>query len=139
MTEPADPHVIPCVGGVVKDANARLLLVKRGKEPAKGRWSVPGGRVEAGESDAEATAREVLEETGVRVRVGDLVGTVERDAPGGGVYLIRDYACVAHADDVGSVQAGDDADDAAWFTPDEVRGLDISPGLVEALSEWGVM
>jgi ADP-ribose pyrophosphatase YjhB (NUDIX family) len=139
MTEPPEQHMIPCVGGVVKDADARLLLVKRGQEPAKGRWSVPGGRVEAGESDAEATAREVLEETGVRVRVGRLVGAVERDAPGGGVYLINDYACEVHVDDVGAVQAGDDADDAGWFTPDEVRALDTSPGLVEALTEWGVL
>jgi 8-oxo-dGTP diphosphatase len=131
--------MIDCVGGIVKDAAARLLLVKRGQEPAKGRWSVPGGRVEAGESDADATAREVLEETGVRVRVGRLVGTVERDAPGGGVYLIRDYLCEAYVDDVDSVRAGDDADDAGWFTPDEVRALDTSPGLVEALTEWGML
>ena len=88
---------IPCVGGIVVDdrpgAPWRLLLVRRGQEPAKGTWSVPGGRVEPGESDESATAREVLEETGLRVDVGRLVGTVERDAPGGGVYVIRDYAC----------------------------------------------
>jgi 8-oxo-dGTP diphosphatase len=138
MTQ-AEQHMIPCVGGVVEDAEGRLLLVKRGQEPAKGRWSVPGGRVEAGESDVVATAREVLEETGVRVRVGRLVGTVERDAPGGGVYLIHDYVCEAYVEDVDAVRAGDDADDAGWFTPDEVRALDTSPGLVEALTEWGVL
>jgi 8-oxo-dGTP diphosphatase len=136
---PAEQRTIPCVGGVVADAEGRLLLVKRGQEPAKGCWSVPGGRVEAGESDAAATAREVLEETEVRVRVGRLAGTVERDAPGGGVYLINDYVCEAYVEDVGAVRAGDDADDAGWFTPDEVRALDTSPGLVEALTEWGVL
>jgi 8-oxo-dGTP diphosphatase len=139
VTEPAEQRTIPCVGGIVEDGDGRLLLVKRGQEPAKGRWSVPGGRVEVGESDVEATAREVLEETGVRVRVGRLVGTVERDAPAGGVYVINDYVCEVCVDGAGTVRAGDDADDAGWFTPDEVRALDTSPGLVVALTEWGVL
>jgi 8-oxo-dGTP diphosphatase len=129
---------IDCVGGIVVDDRSRLLLVLRGQEPARGTWSVPGGRVETGESDATATAREVLEETGLRVRVGQLAGTVERDAPGGGVYVIRDYLCEL-VGDPGPVRAGDDADDAAWFSPAEVRDLDTSPGLVQALGEWGVL
>lgn len=131
---------IDCVGGIVTDGRSRLLLVRRGQEPARGTWSVPGGRVEAGESDAKATAREVLEETSLRVRVGDLAGHVERDAPGGGTYVIRDYHCVLELDaDVAAVRAGDDADDARWFTHGEVRALDTSPGLVEAFEEWGVL
>ena len=144
MTQPRTPADggarIPCVGGVVHDARGRLLLVRRGQEPAKGSWSVPGGRVEAGESDAAATAREVLEETGLAVTVGALAGTVERDAPGGGVYVIRDFVCAPVGDAVvDAVRAGDDADDARWFTPDEVRVLDTSPGLVESLEAWGVL
>ncbi|CAN5598990.1 NUDIX domain-containing protein [soil metagenome] len=130
---------IPCVGGIVR-YGGRLLLVRRGQEPARGTWSVPGGRVEAGESHEQATAREVLEETGLRVVVGDLVGTVERDAPSGGVYVIDDYACVpADGADPDDVHAGDDADDARWFTEEEVRRLDCSPGLVDALTSWGVL
>jgi 8-oxo-dGTP diphosphatase len=131
---------IDCVGGIVVDTDGRLLLVRRGLEPAKGRWSVPGGRVEPGESDAEATAREVLEETALVVEVGTLAGGVERDAPGGGVYVIRDYVCrPTRGADPSAVRAGDDADEAAWFTPDEVRRLDTSPGLVDALVDWGVL
>lgn len=92
------------------------------------------------ESDADAVAREVLEETALRVTVGELVATIERDAPDGSVYAIADYRC-ALASGVASdeVHAGDDAIDAAWFTPAQVRDLTCSPGLVEALEEWQVL
>lgn len=143
VVPPANGDRIPCVGGIVVDDRPdgrRLLLVRRGQEPAKGTWSVPGGRVEPGESDAEATVREVLEETGLHVRAGRLVGSVERDAPNGGVYVVRDLECrLAPGADATAVRAGDDADDAAWFTPQQIRELDCSPGLVEALTGWGVL
>jgi ADP-ribose pyrophosphatase YjhB (NUDIX family) len=135
---------IDCVGGIVLDESpagaVRLLLVRRGQEPAKGSWSVPGGRVEPGESDETATAREVLEETALRVSVGRLVGTVERDGPGGVVYVIRDYLCRPESGaDLDAVRAGDDADDVGWFTRDQVAELTCSPGLVEALVGWQVL
>ncbi|NUR09921.1 MAG: NUDIX domain-containing protein [Nocardioidaceae bacterium] len=131
---------IDCVGGIVLDGSGRLLLVRRGREPAKGRWSIPGGRVEPGESDVEATTREVLEETALPVDVGTLAGSVERDAPGGAVYVIRDYRCtLGSGADPAAVRAGDDAADADWFSPEQVRVLDTSPGLVESLTEWGVL
>lgn len=131
---------IACVGAIVVGRDGRLLLVRRGQEPAKGTWSVPGGRVEAGEAASVATAREVFEETGLRVEVGRLVGTVERAAPGGGVYVIRDYLCrLAPGTDRDAVRAGDDADDAAWFTHAQIAALDTSPGLVDALTGWGIL
>ncbi|HEX5770213.1 MAG TPA: NUDIX domain-containing protein [Nocardioidaceae bacterium] len=131
---------VPCVGGIVVDDAGRILLVRRGQEPARGRWSVPGGRVEAGEDDPTATAREVLEETGLAVSVAELVGTVERDAPDGSIYAISDYRCTpSPGADPALVVAGDDADEVGWFTPEQVRELDTAPGLVEALEDWGVL
>ena len=69
----ASPVRVPCVGAVVVH-DGQLLLVRRGQEPGKGLWSVPGGRVEAGESLAEACVREVREETGLDVVAGEVVG-----------------------------------------------------------------
>ena len=103
-------------------------------------WSVPGGRVEPDESNESATAREVLEETALRVDVGPLVGTVERDALGGGVYVINDHLCApAPGADPAAVRAGDDADAVAWYTADEIGRLDCVPGLVDALESWGIL
>jgi ADP-ribose pyrophosphatase YjhB (NUDIX family) len=131
---------VDCVGGIVIDGLGRFLLIRRGREPDKGRWSIPGGKVEPGETDAQATAREVLEETGLAVEVGGLVGAVERDGPAGVVYDIRDYACtVAEGADPVAVRAGDDADDAGWFTAEEMRGLGCSALLLEAFEEWGLL
>ncbi len=129
---------IPCVGAIVHDPAGRLLLVRRGHEPARGSWSLPGGRVEPGESPPAAVVREVLEETGLVVVVLALVGAVERAAPGGGVYVIEDHACRPVG---GELRAGDDADDVAWFDAealDAVRG-ELSPGLLEVLGQWSVL
>ncbi len=68
--------VIPCVGAVVIDGQGRLLMIKRGHEPGAGLWSIPGGRIEPGETDAAALAREMLEETSLSVQVGRLLGRV---------------------------------------------------------------
>lgn len=137
--QPTPGPRVDCVGGIVRH-DGRLLLVRRGQEPAIGTWSLPGGRVEHGESDAAATAREVLEETGLVVDVGRLVGTVEREAPAGGVYVIRDYLCRPGAGaDPSDVRAGDDAADVGWFPVTGLDVLDTSPGLLEALRGWGVV
>jgi ADP-ribose pyrophosphatase YjhB (NUDIX family) len=131
---------IECVGAVVLDDTGRLLLVRRGREPGAGLWSIPGGKVEPGESRAEAVVRELAEETGLRVVVGEPVGTVERPAPGDDVFVIHDYrAAVEPGTDPGAARAGDDAAEVGWFTPQQVRAADCVHGLVEALTEWGVL
>lgn len=129
-------NTIPCVGAVVRDEKARILLVRRGRAPGEGLWSIPGGRVEAGESDAEAVIREVKEETGLVVDVGRFAGRVTRDGPGGVVFDIADYECRAVG---GVLAAGDDAADVRWVAPEELRTLPTSEGLVEALTEWGFL
>ncbi|MGW4424159.1 NUDIX domain-containing protein [Streptosporangium sp. NPDC004631] len=127
---------VNCVGAIVRDGEGRMLLVLRGHPPGRGLWSVPGGRVEPGESDAEAVVREVLEETGLTVAAGRLAGAVERPGPGGAVYEIRDYLAEVSG---GTLAAGDDAADAGWFGEDELARLPLSPGLLDALTEWGVI
>ncbi|MBA2465596.1 MAG: NUDIX domain-containing protein [Nocardioidaceae bacterium] len=116
-------------------------MIRRGTEPDRGRWSLPGGRVETGETDEEATVREVLEETGLDVEVvGAAVGGVELPLPSGAVAAVVDFVCRPAADaDLDAVRAGDDADDARWFTPAEVLELDCSPGLVDTLDDWGFL
>lgn len=132
---------IPCVGGIVVDSG-RILLVQRGQQPSLGLWSIPGGRLEPGETTEEGCAREVLEETGLRVEVGALVGTVERDAPAGGVYVIDDHVCTPAPGDQ-AVVSGDDAADARWFDRAELEALDASglmaPGVLHALTDWRIL
>src|SRR3954469_13983254 len=96
---------VRCVGAIVHDAGGRLLVSRRGHPPGEGLWSLPGGRVEAGESDAAAVAREVAEETGLRVDAGRLVGRVERPGASGVTYDIYDYAATVTG---GTLVAGDD-------------------------------
>ncbi|MGC5014733.1 NUDIX hydrolase [Streptosporangium sp. DT93] len=127
---------VNCVGAIVVDGSGRMLLVRRGRPPGEGLWSIPGGRVEPGESDPEAVTREVLEETGLSVVPGPLAGTVDRPGPGGAVYEIRDYLAEVTG---GALAAGDDAADARWFTPAELASLPLVPGLMDALTGWGVI
>lgn len=118
------------------DDSGRLLLVRRGHPPGEGLWSLPGGRVEAGETDAAAVRREVREETGLLVEDGPLVGAVDRPAPGGSVYAIRDYRATVVG---GTLSPGDDAADARWCTPDDLVRLPLTDGLLAVLVDWGVV
>ena len=128
--------VIPCVGAVVTDGQGRLLMIKRGHEPGAGLWSIPGGRIEPGETDAEALVREMLEETGLAVEVGPLIGSVQRPGLDGAVIDIRDYAATVTG---GTLCPGDDAAEARWVAVSELPWMPIAEGLVEALTSWGVL
>lgn len=131
---------IPCVGAVIKDDAGRLLLIKRGHEPAAGLWSIPGGRIEAGESDAAALVREVREETGLEVAAGRLLGAVQRPGLAGAVVDIRDYLAEVTG---GELAAGDDAADARWVPAAQLALMDargeLTSGLTQALAAWGVL
>jgi len=120
----------------VADGEGRLLMIKRGHEPGAGLWSIPGGRIEPGETDAEALAREMTEETGLTVQVGRLIGRVRRPGLNGAVIDIRDYAATVTG---GTLRAGDDAADARWVAPGELATLEITDGLIDALTDWGIL
>jgi mutator protein MutT len=112
----------PVVGvGAVVVRDGKALIVRRGHEPRKGEWSLPGGRVELGESLEEATRREIREETGLEVDVGPLVEAFDRvhrlDGRIRYHFVILDYLCVPRA---GEARAGDDAEDVAWVTAEEL-------------------
>ena len=119
---------VPCVGAVIADADGRLVLVRRANPPHAGLWSLPGGRVERGETREQAVVREVAEETGLRVHVERRVGRVSI-----GDYDVVDFACRIVG---GSLVAGSDAADAAVADP---RTLDCTSGLVDILTGWGVL
>ena len=107
------------VGAVVVDEQGRVLLVQRGREPSKGKWSLPGGVLELGESLGDGVAREVLEETGLMVEAVELVELIDRvvkqpAADGGRIryhYVIADYLCRVIG---GELRAASDADAARW-------------------------
>ena len=127
---------VHCAGGVVRDTAGRLLLVRRGHAPSVGLWSLPGGRVEVGETAAAAAAREVREETGLVVAVGALLGRTELAGPSGSTYVVDDFVCTPVG---GTLEAGSDATNVRWFSVAEIRTLDCTPRLVETLEGWGAL
>jgi 8-oxo-dGTP diphosphatase len=123
------------VGAVVVDHD-RLLLVKRARGWASGRWAVPGGKVELGESLAEALTRELREETGLDGVCGPLVGWAEIVEPEAH-FVILDFevTLVTDRDPI----AGDDAAEVRWVDLPDVAELDLVDGLAELLHDAGII
>jgi len=104
-------------------------MVKRGRPPGKDYWSLPGGKVENGETVEQTASREVLEETGLTVQLLGLIG----------VFTVAstevDYriSCFAAMSDAGAIKPGDDAADAAWFSLVGLETLKLAPNTLEAI------
>lgn len=127
---------IVAVGGVVVH-DGRVLLVRRGQPPLEGRWSIPGGILELGETIAGAIGRELREETGVTVRVLGLIEIYEkvlRDSDNRAQYhfVILDYLCEFVE---GEAQAGGDVTDAAWVTDEELENLQLTSAALRVVKK----
>jgi 8-oxo-dGTP diphosphatase len=107
-----------------RDRRGRILLVRRGRPPFRGKWAFPGGFCEIGETTEEGCAREVLEETGIEVRVGGVRGVYSdpnRDPRGHTVSVLYDAVAVG-----GRLAGGDDAAEARWFSRRDLARLDLA-------------
>jgi mutator protein MutT len=119
------------VGGVVIEQE-RVLLIRRGGEPLKGQWSIPGGTLESGETLEDGTRREMSEETGLSVRVVELIEVFERifREPGDEArrphyhFIILDYLCERIS---GEAQAGSDVTDIAWVAENDLESYQLTP------------
>ncbi len=119
----------PLVGvGAIIIEDGRVVLVKRRHAPLQGKWSIPGGVLEVGETLRTAAVREVLEETGLSVEPGELLGVFERVVPDeqGKMryhYVLIDFLCSRVA---GELLAGDDAEEVGWFRREELAALELA-------------
>lgn len=132
--EPTPARVLG-VGAVIVDG-PRILLVLRRHDPQAGRWSIPGGKVDPGEGLVDAVIREVAEETGLVVEVGEEAWVV--DIPDGPVvYEVHDFFVrVVGPEGVAALRAGSDAADVAWLRRDELDSVPVTTGLLHYLDEF---
>lgn len=108
----------------IEDRRGRVLLVRRGRPPFEGSWALPGGFCEWGETTEASCAREAKEETGVTVRIGEVLGVYsdpKRDPRGHTVSVLYEATPVR-----GRARGGDDAGEARWFAPADLRRLDLA-------------
>ena len=133
--EPSTTSITLAVGAIVI-RDDHLLMVRRAQEPARGLWSVPGGKVERSEYLSDALRREVREETGLEIDVGELAGFFEVIGDDDH-YVIMDFLSTYSGSDV--PRPGDDVDLVRWVPLDDIPSLDCTPRFVELLTAWGVL
>src|SRR5579872_2201283 len=127
---------VPLVGvGAIIIERDQVVLVQRGQAPLQGQWSIPGGMLEVGETLRQAVVREVLEETGLQIEAGELLGVFDRivrDADERTLYhyVLIDFLCRRIA---GEPQAGCDAAEARWFSRGELSQLSLAEDTVEVI------
>lgn len=118
----------PIVGvGAVVLRGADVLLIRRGKPPRLGEWSLPGGAQELGETVHHTARREVREETGVEIEIVGLIDVIDAIRPDAGGRIESHYTLIDFAARwrSGTPRAGDDALEAAWIEPATLTGLDL--------------
>jgi 8-oxo-dGTP diphosphatase len=135
MTKYPD-HPMAAVGAIVVKGS-KILLVKRGQEPDKGLWAIPGGHVELGETLAEAAEREILEETGIIIKARKIVyafDMIEKDDAG---HIRFHYVIVDFIADFinGELRAADDVSEARWVTAHEMYALPMNTITQKVLRE----
>jgi 8-oxo-dGTP diphosphatase len=129
-------HPTPGAGAVIIE-DGRMLLIRRARGAYVDHWAVPGGRQRHGETMRAAAAREVLEETGLIVEVGDpvWVGDIVDEAdPPAYHYTVVDFCGTVVG---GELRAGDDAAEARWVPVNEVRGMRLTPTMVDLIDTLG--
>lgn len=127
---------ILAAGVIILDEDGRILLVQRGHEPQTGRWAVPGGHAEPGESLIETAIREAREETGLEVRIEQEVLNVRLPTGDGREFEVHDFTATVIG---GSLVPGDDARDAQWFSPHELVDLPLATNLLGHLQDAGIV
>jgi 8-oxo-dGTP diphosphatase len=129
-------HSLPvptlAVGGIVFNNQKQILLIQRNQPPAMGFWSIPGGKLEAGESLVEACQREIKEETGLDTRVKSIVAVVERRIEGFH-YVIIDYLALLVDEGNGQPIAQSDVSEARWVSLEHLIDYDLVEGLTEII------
>lgn len=121
------------VGAVVLRGDGAVLLVERGQPPAVGSWTLPGGKIEEGESPEAAIVREVREETGIDATVLRHLETIEL-AREGFAYRILDYACALSANSAEEPVAADDVTAARWVLPDQLASLSLTKEVLAVIA-----